>query len=119
MWSRLWSRLDRGEHWAALARQANNRPRSPAAPFGVSLRQLEHYYTAAFRQHLNERLRAIRMRSVQRVVSDGLSANATDYEVGFKKPSHFSREFKRQTADSPVGFGSQRIRPSGMSPLDK
>ena len=114
------SRLDRVADWETLAKKANYSPKALAVLSAVSLRQLERYTKEVFRQGPHEWLRRLRLRQARRLLRQGWTVKATAYALGFKQPSHFSREFKRQTGIAPVLFSSRCAhRPARMSHLDK
>ena len=108
----MWSRLDRITDWRVAAAQAHYCPRAFAALCGVSLRQLERYFKIRFAQSPHDWLRSIRMQEARRLLFDGLPAKAVGYELGFKQPSHFCREFKREVGVSPRAFVSCRSVPA-------
>ena len=118
----MWSKLDRitDADWRANAKQANYCSNSLAQRCEVSRRQLERYFKTQFKQSPRAWLRRLRMEEARRLLSEGLSSKAAAYELGFKRPSHFSREFRHQVGVCPTAFALSANCPRRwMSQLDQ
>jgi AraC-like DNA-binding protein len=56
-------------------------------------------------------LRHLRLNKAKELLRQGWTIKSTAYELGFKQPSHFSREFKRQTGTAPASFAARVAAP--------
>ncbi len=70
----------------------------------MSLRQLERYSKAVYRQTPLAWLRTLRFREAQALLARGETVKATAYTLGYRQISHFSREFKREVGVCPTDF---------------
>lgn len=102
-----------------LARKAGYRPQSLALLCSVSLRQLERYLKAVYRQTPVAWLRSLRLEDARLLLANGQTVKATAYALGYRQISHFSREFKRQVGVCPTDFvpGNFGSPPAGWPPV--
>jgi AraC-like DNA-binding protein len=92
------------EQWAVWAEQAKYRSARLAQLLGVSGRQLHRYTRKLFgcspQAWLNER----RLALAPGLLRHYRSVKMVSYELGFKRVSHFSREFKLRHGMAPGHF---------------
>jgi transcriptional regulator GlxA family with amidase domain len=102
------SRLSHIKDWAELALAAKYRTSVLAKQCGVSTRELERYFLAETGKRPHERLNELRQVQGRSLLSRGKSVKEAAFELGYKHPAHFTRDFKQFNGAPP---GSLRKRP--------
>ena len=97
-------RLERIENWEKLAVDAGFRPEDMAALCPISLRQLQRFFGAHFKQTPGQWARDLRCRLARELIESGWSNRAVSTELGFGNESHLCHEFKRFYGVSPQTF---------------
>lgn len=96
------------DDWLRLAVEANFSARRLAGAFGISQRQLERWTHQLFGSTPHRWLREERMKLAAQALKQPVPIKTISAELGFKQPSHFSREFKRHHGVSPAAFFRSR-----------
>ena len=111
-------RLERIENWEKLAVDAGFRPEDMAALCPISLRQLQRFFGAHFKQTPGQWARDLRCRLARQLIASGWSNRAVSTELGFGNESHLCHEFKRFYGVSPQTFSPYygRTEPSASLP---
>lgn len=95
------------ERWEQLAETARYDAKELARLCHLSVRQLErdfhHHLGRPPQDWLNER----RVKAAQQLLLSGEPVKAVAFELGFKQPSHFCRQFKSQLNLTPSQFAVQ------------
>ncbi len=107
----MWSRLNRVKSWKALAEVANYRAPGLAQQCGVSLRQLERFLPSLTGMSPQRWLNQLRLQKAVELITLGHSVKVTAYRLGYKQPSHFTRQFKRFHGIAPTEFLARQISP--------
>ena len=89
------SRLCQVKDWAELARTANYRASELAKDCGVSTRELERFFLAATGKHPHDWLNQLRQMQGRLLIACGKSVKEAAFELGYKHPAHFTRDFKQ------------------------
>ena len=89
------SRLHAICDWLKLARNARFRAACLAEACGVSLRQLERFILRTVGKTPQQWLNALRQCEAITLLKQGKPIKEITYLLGYRQPSHFSREFKR------------------------
>lgn len=97
-------RLAQVQDWEKLARNARFQPAALARLNLVSLRHLERFFLARFRQTPGQWSRALKCRLACDLIAQGLPNKAVVEELGFANQSHLCHEFKRFLGVSPQSF---------------
>ena len=92
------------ENWNILASKACYRPRKLAELCGVSLRQLQRRFRDEMGISPQAWLSQRRIEVAGEMLLTAQSIKEVSHRVGFKQPSHFSREFKRWFGKTPSDF---------------
>ena len=87
-----------------LAEQVDYSARKLAAKSKYSLRKLERVFKSKWGCTPRDWLRMMRMRKAATMLESADSIKQVSYELGFKQPSHFCREFKLHFGMSPTEF---------------
>ena len=82
--------------WEELARRAGYRPQALAELVGVSVRTLQRYFRARYDKTVSDWLRELRLDQAFKLVKNCQSVKEVAFELGYKQPSHFTRDFKRK-----------------------
>jgi AraC-like DNA-binding protein len=90
--------------WTEFARRAQFRPNLLANALGISHRQLQRYARELFGCSLQKWLKLQRLQHAGYLLVKYGCAKTVCHCLGFKRLSHFSREFKRHYGRSPAGF---------------
>ncbi|MGZ8920135.1 MAG: helix-turn-helix domain-containing protein [Limisphaerales bacterium] len=85
-----------GVCWEKLAREAHFRPNALAELCGVSMRTLQRYFRAQYNQTVSDWLRELRLNEALTSLKDCDSIKEVAFELGYKQPSHFTRDFKKK-----------------------
>jgi AraC-like DNA-binding protein len=80
--------------WENLAEQAHYRPHDLARASGVSLRTLQRHFRAHFNCTVTDWLRNLRLERARNELRTGESVKQVAFDLGYKQPSHFTRDFK-------------------------
>lgn len=93
--------LRRFSDWEALCRQCGYRARSMAVELHISLRHLQRVF--AEQRNPSPQFWASRLRILDAIpkLQSGLSIKETAYELGYKHPAQFTRDFKRALQQPP------------------
>lgn len=91
--------LQRGDSavsWEQLAKEAQFRPHALADVCGVSMRTLQRYFRAQYDQTVSDWLREVRLNEALNFLKACDSVKEVAFELGYKQPSHFTRDFKKR-----------------------
>jgi AraC-like DNA-binding protein len=83
------------ENWPDLAHRAKYSVTAFASLCGVSVRQLERNFRGTVCQPPKQLFHALRMRTGRKLLNEGASVKGAAYYLGYKRPEHFSRDFRR------------------------
>lgn len=87
--------LGRITDWVDRAHGAHYSVKNLARDCQVTPRTLERFFCASFGQPPRFWLKRARMKRAVELLLDRLNVSETADDLGYKSPSHFSREFKR------------------------
>ena len=82
--------------WEQLAKEAQFRPHALAEICGVSMRTLQRYFRAQYNQTVSDWLREVRLNEALNLLKACDSVKEVAFELGYKQPSHFTRDFKKR-----------------------
>lgn len=85
-----------GMSWEKLAKAAHYRPNLLAELCGVSMRTLQRYFRARYNQTVSDWLRELRLNEALASLKECESVKEVAFDLGYKQPSHFTRDFKRK-----------------------
>jgi AraC-like DNA-binding protein len=94
--------------WENLAREAHFRPQALAEAMGVSMRTLQRYFRARYDQTVTEWLRELRLNEARHCLKRCQSVKEVAFQLGYKQPSHFTRDFKKKWGVPPRTLMAQR-----------
>jgi transcriptional regulator GlxA family with amidase domain len=94
-------KLNRIENWEELARSHDFSAAKLASHCGVSLRHLERFYKREFNVSPHRWLREKRLRRAMQLLMADASVKQTAFDLGYKAPEHFSRDFKMRFGKAP------------------
>jgi AraC-like DNA-binding protein len=89
-------RLDSAASWEKLAKSAQFRPNALAELCGVSMRTLQRYFRAHYDQTVSDWLRNLRLNEALSSLKQCDSVKEVAFDLGYKQPSHFTRDFKKK-----------------------
>ena len=87
--------LERSERWVRLSSLSSYDAHKLAKISGVTVRQLERYFNHDFNRSSQDWLNEQRMIAARYIMLEAESVKSVAIQLGFKRASHFSREFKR------------------------
>jgi AraC-like DNA-binding protein len=90
--------------WTEMARRARYKSNLLSVAMGISQRQLQRYIKQIFGCTPHHWLNAQRIESAKILLVESRCAKVVCYDLGFKQPSHFSRQFKKCYGLSPSEF---------------
>ena len=99
--------LQRGEaavSWEQMAKEAHFRPHALAQVCGVSMRTLQRYFRSQYNQTVSDWLREMRLNEALHFLKACDSVKEVAFELGYKQPSHFTRDFKKRFGVPPREF---------------
>ena len=108
------SRLDLITDWPERARKANWCVQELAEQCRVSARTLERHIRKRFGFCPHGRLVQLRMQQAVKQLLEGFTVKETAFELGYKNPHHFSREFKNHFGHPPSQLLAHAQKPSGF-----
>jgi len=91
-------------NWESLAGAAQFRAGELARMVGVSLRTLQRYFRAKYDCTVSDWLRELRLESARVRLPTCDSVKEVAFDLGYKQPSHFARDFKTRFGVSPRTF---------------
>jgi AraC-like DNA-binding protein len=97
------------EQWQVNASKSAYQAKAMAGLMGISPRQLERRMRQVFQRCPHEWLCEQRFLKAAEALKGGLPVKNVATELGFKRASHFSREFKRFYGHSPIAFQDWNI----------
>ena len=80
--------------WESLALAAQFRIRALAQICHVSVRTLQRHFQKHYGLTVSQWLREFRLEQARLHLASAQSIKAVAYELGYKRPSHFTRDFK-------------------------
>ncbi len=95
---------DQATEWSQMAKKSAYRAAMLAKELHVSQRQLRRYTRNIFGRSPQNWLNEQRLVHAAEMLKRTRTAKAVAFQLGFKQPSHFSREFKRHYGVSPTRF---------------
>ena len=90
--------------WVLMARDAGYDAHALARSCGVSVRQLERIFERELASVPEPWLNEQRMVAARRLLANAESIKQVAYELGYKHPTHFSRDFKECYEMTPREF---------------
>lgn len=82
--------------WESLAFSCNFRISKLAQVCQVSVRTLQRHFRKHYDLTLREWLRAVRLEKSRVMLPEAGCVKTVAYELGYKQPSHFTRDFKQR-----------------------
>ena len=82
--------------WEKLAKAAQFRPQALADLCGVSMRTLQRYFRARYDKTVSDWLRDMRLNEALNSLKVSDSVKEVAFDLGYKQPSHFTRDFKKK-----------------------
>ena len=82
--------------WEKLAKEAHFRPQALAELCGVSMRTLQRYFRARYNQTVSDWLRELRLNEAHARLKGCDSVKEVAFDLGYRQPSHFTRDFKQR-----------------------
>jgi transcriptional regulator GlxA family with amidase domain len=82
--------------WEALASEAQFRASELAKILGISLRTLQRYFRAKYNCTVSDWLRELRLATARARLPNCESVKEVAFDLGYKQPSHFTRDFKQR-----------------------
>ena len=82
--------------WEKLAKAAQFRPQALAELCGVSMRTLQRYFRARYDETVSDWLRDMRLNEALNSLKGCDSVKEVAFDLGYKQPSHFTRDFKKK-----------------------
>ena len=95
--------------WESLAAEAQYRAGDLARLLDVSLRTLQRYFRAKYNCTVSDWLRELRLESARQRLPFSGSVKEVAFDLGYKQPSHFTRDFKQRYGVSPRTFIGAKI----------
>ena len=95
---------DAGKSWEQLAEQAHYRPHALARLSGISMRTLQRYFRDRYECTVSSWLRELRLERGRRKLLEEESVKKVAFDLGYKQPSHFTRDFKERFGVPPRSF---------------
>lgn len=90
--------------WIELAETAHFDARRLASLCRLSSRQLQREFRRCLDRSPQDWLNEQRIKAARQLLLSGLPVKRVAYELGFKQPSHFSRQFKEISNETPSEF---------------
>jgi transcriptional regulator GlxA family with amidase domain len=97
------TKLNHVRDWLVLARQANWSVSKLAKQCRVSARTLERHFVKTMRKAPKAWLAEQRQIVANLLLEDGSSVKEAAASLGYKHPTHFSRDFRRHFGYAPTG----------------
>jgi AraC-like DNA-binding protein len=110
------SKLHRIKDWPERARISGFSASKLAKLCGVSQRSLERFFKETKAVSPHQWLHLQRLLQAKSVLLESPSIKEAADALGYKQPSHFSREFKRHHGASPSGFLEASMPSSSLPP---
>lgn len=87
--------------WETLATACHFRLPELARSCNVSMRTLQRHFRKHYDTTLSEWVRELRLEKAREMLTEAESVKCVAFELGYKQPSHFSRDFKDRFGVSP------------------
>lgn len=100
-----------GNSWEQLAAKAHYRPHALARLSGISMRTLQRHFRDRYDCTVSSWLRELRLERARRKLSEEESVKKVAFDLGYKQPSHFTRDFKDRFGVPPRSFLRGRSLP--------
>lgn len=109
------SRLDRIQNWPELAQLSDCNAAALSQRCGVSVRTLERHFCEKMGQPPKHWLAAQRQRRATQLLNQRLLLKEVAFQLGYKYPAHFTRDFKSHWGCSPSSWAVSPIESQGRS----
>ena len=96
--------LQRSANWPGLASEAGYCASQLAKMYGVSLRQLERFFSERWGARPKEWLGKLRDRRAVELLKESFSIKEVAHLLGYKTVAHFSSSFKKRHGLAPTAF---------------
>ena len=90
--------------WETLAENCQYRAPELARLCHVSLRTLQRHFRKHYQTTVSEWMRAVRLERARAMLNTAESIKRVYFELGYKQPSHFTRDFKQHFGIAPSAF---------------
>ena len=98
------------EGWEALAVAARYNSKELAKLSKLSPRQLQRKFSLLFNRSPQDWLSERRILAAQKLLLSGEPVKAVAFDLGFKRISHFYRQFKGRSHMTPLQFVSAKLQ---------
>lgn len=110
--------------WETLAENCQYRAPELARLCHVSLRTLQRHFRKHYQTTVSEWMRAVRLERARAMLSTAESIKRVSFDLGYKQPSHFTRDFKQHFGIAPSAFRWQtsiefRVRSNDGGPISQ
>lgn len=90
--------------WEGLAENCQFRAPELARTCHVSLRTLQRHFRKHYQITVSEWMRAVRLEKARQMLNTAESIKRVSFDLGYKQPSHFTRDFKQRFGLAPSAF---------------